>query len=127
VIIKYILLIGLAGVGFYAFRVTSSSTHLAIRRLAGLLVLALGAVSVVFPNVTAWAASKVGVTRGADLVFYTLTVASLFVWSSVYARLQHLEDKYGALVRHLAIMDARREVSVPAPDHSDSAPSSDTV
>lgn len=106
-IIQILLLLGLAGVGLYAYRVTSSATHLALRRLAGLAVLALGAASVLFPGITNWMASTVGIGRGTDLVFYTFAVVSLFVWASVYARLRDLEDKHAALVRQLAIRDAR--------------------
>lgn len=105
--IKILLLLGLAGVGFYAFRVTSSAAHLALRRLAGVLILALGAASVLFPDLTSWAASLVGVRRGSDLVFYTLTVVSLFVWASVYSRLHALEERYATVVQRLAIVEAR--------------------
>ena len=108
-IIKVLLLLGLAGVGFYAFHVTSSATHLALRRLAGVSVLALGAASVLFPSLTSWAASLVGVQRGSDLVFYTLTVVSLFVWSSVYSRLHALEERYAAVVRKLALVEAKAD------------------
>lgn len=106
-IIKILLLLGLAGVGLYAFRATSSAAHLAFRRLAGGLILLLGAASVLFPGITSWAAGLVGVQRGSDLVFYALTVVSLFVWSSVYARLHDLEERYAAIVRRMAIAEAK--------------------
>jgi small membrane protein len=104
--IKILLLLGLLSVGIYAFRRTSSAAHLAVRRLAGLLILLLGALSVLFPDITSRAADLVGVKRGADLVFYALTVTSLFVWASVYARLHDLEERYADIVRTIAIREA---------------------
>lgn len=111
-IIKILLLLGLVGTGMYAYRRSSSATHLVVRRLAGLAVLISGAISVLFPSITNWAASLVGVERGADLVFYTMTVLSLFVWSSVYSRLHDLEERYIELVRRVAIDEAN---PAPAP------------
>jgi hypothetical protein len=117
-IIKTLLLLCLAGVGLYAFRVTSSAAHLALRRIAGALILLLGCASILVPGITSWMAEVVGVGRGADLVFYAMTVVSLFVWASVYGRLHALEQRQVALVRALAIAEARTDQSSP---HQDAA------
>lgn len=119
-IIKILLLLGLTGVALYAFRLTSAAAHLAVRRLAAGMLLLLGAASVLFPSITTWAAARVGIGRGSDLVFYALTVVSLFIWASVYSRLRDLEERYARLVRHLALTESRDEAKFSTqPTHVD--------
>lgn len=104
-IIKALLLISLAGAALLAVRDRFPVAGLAVRRLAGVAVLVVGAISVVFPDLVTWVANRVGVGRGTDLVLYVLAVVSLFVWIAVYRRIRQLDDQVVALTRELAKRD----------------------
>lgn len=104
--IKVLLLLALAMVGLIAVRGRRSASHLALRRLAGVVILSLGAFSVLVPNVVTSIANAVGVGRGTDLILYVLAVSSLFVWASLYRRVHELESELVRLSRRIAIQDS---------------------
>jgi hypothetical protein len=80
-------------------------------RRAGLtwavLCVAAGAATA-WPGVTAWLAQRLGIGRGADLVFYCAVVVMMVGFWMVYLRLRHLGREMTLLVRHLAILEAER-------------------
>lgn len=49
-----------------------------------------------------------GVGRGADLVLYIWTAASILVLANVHFRLRTLQAKVTILTRELAILDAQQ-------------------
>lgn len=79
------------------------SRHLAVRRLAMLGVLALGVLTVIFPEITLEVAEAVGVERGTDLVLYGLVV--VFVGNSIFmaAKFRHHERDLTQLARSIAL------------------------
>ena len=63
-------------------------------------------VAVVYPQITAIVARKLGIGRGADLVSYCAVVLMLVGFSMIYVRLRRLRRELTLLVRELAIRDA---------------------
>lgn len=91
-------------------------------RRAGLTwaVVWLGAaVAVIWPDVTQWLANRLGITRGADLIFYCAVLVMLIGFWMVYLRLRRMREDITRLVRHLALREANRES--PSGGHEDAA------
>ncbi len=74
----------------------------AVLMFAGLLFLVL------FPDVSTWAANKIGVGRGADLLFYLANLFFLLVAVALWRRLITLSAAVTILARELAIRNAER-------------------
>lgn len=63
----------------------------------------LGIFFILFPDHTTDIAKKLGVGRGADLLFYICILFFLFIILKLFARLKRLEEKITELVRQQAI------------------------
>ncbi|MFL5787519.1 MAG: DUF2304 domain-containing protein [Flavisolibacter sp.] len=76
-------------------------------RKADLIVLAsiaiIGALFILFPDWTIVIAHKLGVGRGADMVFYISILLFWFVILKLYSRIRHLEKMITELVRKDAL------------------------
>lgn len=102
-IIRVLLLAGLAAIGWLVFlRRTKLPFHIVI--VFGLL--AVAAIAVIFPDITAEAAVLVGVGRGVDLVTYVVEVGTLFVLLHYYTKFVEVERRLTEVVRELAILRA---------------------
>ena len=108
-IIKALLILGIAGAALVALRGSNSATHLAIRRLAGAAFVLVAALSVIFPDSVTWLANRVGVTTGTNLVLYALVVAFLFVTIALYQRIHVLERRLIRLAQELALSERTHE------------------
>lgn len=105
-IIRLLLLAGLSAIGFFVFlRRNKMPFH--IVTVFGLL--AAGAVSVVFPDVTNDVALLVGVGRGADLVTYIFIIAVMFVLIHYYSKFVELQRQLTEVTREQAIMRSEME------------------
>ena len=62
----------------------------------------LGIFFILFPEYTNKIAHKLGVGRGADLLFYSCILFFLFIILKLFARIRRLEDKMTELVRQQA-------------------------
>ena len=98
-----------------AVMVLATAVQIGRRRLAARagiawLLLWLGAgIAIADPDVVAWMARRLGIGRGADLVFY-LSIMFMFVAFFVtYLRFRRVDEQLTKVVRHLAIRDAERE------------------
>lgn len=111
-IIKFLLILGIAGAALVALRGSNSTAHLAIRRLTGAAFVIVAALSVIFPDAVTWLANKLGVTTGTNLVLYALVVAFLFVTIALYQRIHLLERRLTRLAQESALRD---ELFTPAP------------
>ena len=89
-----------------------AGTGLAMRRMLGALFVIAAAVSVAFPEITDWAAERVGVHQGSNLVLYGLVVAFLFAITALYQRINQLERQLTKLTRAIALIDADRNENV---------------
>ena len=59
-------------------------------------------VFILFPEYTNVIAHKMGVSRGADLLFYICILFFLFIIIKLFARIRRLEKKLTEMVRQLA-------------------------
>lgn len=73
-------------------------------------------VAVLRPGVTQWLANRLGITRGADLIFYCAVLVMLIGFWMVYLRLRRVREDITRLVRHLALQEADRDSSVGGDD-----------
>lgn len=109
-IIRILLLAGLAAVGWLIF-LRRNKLPFHILTVFGLL--ALGVVAVIAPETTDDVAHVVGVGRGADLVLYVTIVAVMFVLVHYYTKFVELQRHLTGLTRELAIL--RTEIERLAP------------
>lgn len=91
--------------------------------LIDLLVLAifsgLGIFFILFPEYTNTIAKKLGVGRGADLLFYSCILFFLFIILKLFARIRRMETKLTEMTRREAKDDARfMEGEANVPDNS---------
>jgi len=66
----------------------------------------VGIFFILFPEKTNIIAHKLGVGRGADLLFYSCIIFFLFIILKLFARIRRLEEKLTDLVRQQAKSDA---------------------
>ena len=100
-----ILLIGGVVVIFlyYVFRLRNALIDLlALAVFAGLAIF-----FILFPDYTNTIASKLGVGRGADLLFYLCILLFIFIIAKLFARIRRLEKILTEHVRQTAKSDAQ--------------------
>jgi hypothetical protein len=86
-LIKLVLLLGLAAVALLILWPGRGARRLALRRISLLLLVSLAAVAVMFPQLSNSVATLFGVGRGADLLLYGLVVC--FVGYVIATRAHH--------------------------------------
>jgi hypothetical protein len=79
-----------------------------VKRAVGVLMFASLLFLVLFPDVSTWAANKIGIGRGADLLFYFAHLFFLLVAVALWRRLITLNAAVTRLAREIAIRDAER-------------------
>lgn len=62
---------------------------------------------ILFPDYTSDIARKMGVARGADLLFYVCILFFLFIILKLFARIRRLETTLTEMIRQLAIKEAK--------------------
>ena len=105
--IQVLLITGIILVAVYFF-VRLQNSILDIMFL--LLMIATALVFVLFPGITNELAHKLGVGRGADLVFYLSIIIFWFVILKLYTRMRRLEKILTEVVRKDALAEVRKEV-----------------
>lgn len=110
-LIKLILLLGLLGVGIIMLRPVKNASHLAVRRIAMMLITVLAAVSVVFPEILNRVARAIGVDSGTNLLVYILVIAVFTQMASGYRRDVANQRKLTNLARSIAIETAQKPSS----------------
>jgi small membrane protein len=103
-IIKFLLISAVVIFGAFLLRERVPGQRLALRRLVGAAIVALGVIAIAVPDTTVWAAHLVGVKRGTDLVLYIFVMTFLFTIVAAYQRINHLEQRLVALTRQVALM-----------------------
>lgn len=101
--IKILLITGIAFVGVYFF-IRLRNTILDLVLLFALVAAAI--VFVLFPDLTTDIAHRLGVGRGADLIFYTSIIIFWFVILKLYARIRRLEQIVTDVVRKDALTNS---------------------
>lgn len=74
-----------------------------------LVLVVLAVLFILFPNWTNVFAQKLGVGRGADLVFYLCIVLFSFVVLKLYSRIRKLEQQLTEIIRQQAIDKASKK------------------
>lgn len=74
-----------------------------------MLVLMIGAavLFILWPDLTTIIAKKVGVGRGADLVFYVSILIFWFVILKLYSRIRRLEQLFTTIIRNDALKNVK--------------------
>jgi hypothetical protein len=109
-IIRVLLLVGLAAIGYSIFL---RRNRLPFHIMTVFLLIGAAAVAIIFPDVTQSAADLVGVGRGADLVTYLSIVAVMFVLLHYYTKFVELQRQLTEVTRELAILRAEVERDKP--------------
>jgi hypothetical protein len=112
-LIKPILVIGILGLLLWGFRHRSSVGIKAGIKVVAVGLTAVAIATVVYPNITQQLADLVGVTRGTDLVLYTLVIVFGFAQAGTYFKFRALEVRMARLVRMKAIQDAVDQGGLP--------------
>ncbi len=101
--IKILLITGVAFITVYFFiRLRNSLFDIILL----LLMIAAAVVFILFPDITNTIAHRLGVGRGADLIFYTSILIFWFVILKLYARIRKLEQLLTQIVRKDALDEA---------------------
>jgi hypothetical protein len=103
VIIRVLLLAGLAAIGYLVFL---RRNKLPFHIVTVFALLAAGGLAVLFPESTDQIANAVGVGRGVDLITYVLEVAVMFVLIHYYTKFVELQRQLTTLTREMAILRA---------------------
>jgi hypothetical protein len=101
--IRILLLLSLAAIGYQVFL---KRNRLQLHIPIVILLLGLGGVFVVFPDLTTRIANFVGVGRGVDLINYLIEVGLLFVTIHYYSKFVHLQTQITTLTRAMALLRA---------------------
>jgi hypothetical protein len=104
-------ILGLAGIAIAILRVGLGIRRHRFTPGAGALWLAAWLAAAVFllqPEWTAVVARRLGISRGADLVFYCSILAGMVGFLAVYIRLRRIETQITQLVREIALTEVGR-------------------
>ncbi len=101
--IQLVLLTGVAFISLY-FIIRLKKKLLDLVLLAALILAAV--IFIIWPDLTTTLAKKLGVGRGADLVFYLSILIFWFVVLKLYARIRQLEKSFSQIIREDAIKKA---------------------
>ena len=124
-IIKAVLLVCVAGIGWMMLRSPGGARHQAGRRLATLAFVFFAIAAIAVPSLTARLAHLVGVGRGADLL-YALVVGFLIQILSSFRRNAARERQITRLARRIALDTAPDPHREAAERHPDSRPTRDS-
>ena len=103
--IQIVLLTGVAFISLY-FVIRWKKRLLDIILLFGMIACAV--LFIAWPDITQTIANKLGVGRGADLVFYISILIFWFVVLKLYIRLRALEHNFTEMVRKNALENAQQ-------------------
>jgi len=84
----------------------------------GVLIWSSASVAIALPNLTILVANAVGITRGADLIFYLAILGGVSVCFYFYQRARQLEILVTELVRRESLRNAERGPRAGADDHT---------
>lgn len=88
---------------YYIFRLRSALFDLTV----SFVFSGLAVYFILFPDYTSSIAHKLGVGRGADLLFYICILFFLFVMMKLFSRISRLEEQLTQLIRQNAIANAK--------------------
>lgn len=106
--IKILLITSVAFIAVYFFiRLRNSIFDIVLLSL----LIAAAVTFILFPDITTTIANRLGVGRGADLIFYTSILIFWFIVLKLYARIRRLEQIITQIVRKDALDEAEKNFS----------------
>ena len=105
IIIQLILIIAFLLLLFYFFRRQSSYQLSAWSKIFMMMIALIAIIVIIFPNSSNDLAHVVGVTRGADLLLYILTLSFLFTVLNLYMTRKSEHQRLVALARKVALLE----------------------
>jgi len=102
-IVQILLTIALACAWVY---VLTQGRYIAGLRFSLYGVMLAGTYFIWWPEDSTWLAHKLGVGRGADLIFYVWVVLSFGIFINIHSKLRQNQQQLTELARHLAIYRA---------------------
>ena len=111
ILIQVLLIIGFL---VFLFRVIANPASYQLRawmKILSAFFVFVAIVTVVFPNSTNSVAHALGVSRGADLLLYILTLAFIFGTFHSYIQEQQLQKRIVLLARKIAIIEANQRAA----------------
>lgn len=111
-IIRFLMLSGLAAIGWLVFL---RRNKLPIHLMVVFALLGTGAWAVLFPDQTDIIANYVGVGRGVDLITYLFEITAMFVLIHYYTKFVELQRQLTDLVREMALLRADLDRDQPPP------------
>jgi hypothetical protein len=116
-VIKIILIVVVLGLVVWAFRNRNRVGIRAGARLIGLVLAVFAIASIIDTGIPQALADHVGVTRGTDLILYTLVLVFVMTSVGLYFRAREIERRLATLVRVSAIRDAVLVDGLPGADN----------
>ena len=111
--IQIILIAGFLVVLYRVLADPNSYQFRAWTKILAILFVIAAILAVLFPNTTNTIAHWAGVSRGADLLLYLLTVAFILSIFSIYTQEKRQQKRMVILARKLAILEANLRASKP--------------
>ena len=105
-IIRILMLAGLAAIGYLVFL---RRNRLPIHIVVVFVILGAGGIAVLFPERTDIIANYMGVGRGVDLITYLFEVAAIFILIHYYTKFVELQRQLTTVTRELASLKADLE------------------
>lgn len=114
-------ILGITLCGGFGLLVVLAALRKRLRPLPGAAWLTLwssAGVAIARPELTVVVANKLGIQRGADLIFY-LAILGMFVgFFLMYVRMRRIDEGLTIVVRRLAIAEARHRIETGEGDES---------
>jgi hypothetical protein len=109
ILIQAILVVGFL---IFLFRVLSNPSSYQLRawtKILSIIFVCAAILTVLFPNSTNTVAHWLGVSRGADLLLYLLTLAFIYTIFNGYVQEKRLQKRIVSLARKIAIIEANQQ------------------
>jgi hypothetical protein len=94
---------------FFVGRFLISKDNKLVSRILILLILLLGIISILQPDLTSSVAQKIGIGRGADLIFYLYILGSLLIFAYLRNTINALQRNLTSLTREIALFSATKQ------------------
>ena len=111
-IIKWLLVPALVAAVWLSLRSRASLRGQARRKILAGATVVVGVLAVLFPGATQWAADAVGVTRGTDLLLYTLALVVIYLVGSTGVRFREQEARLVRLSRQVALAETEARMGL---------------
>lgn len=101
-----ILLIGLVGITLlYFLKNMEKVTIMAWKRIALLVFLIFGILTIIYPRIIDSLAKMLGIGRGADLLLYVTAISFVFVTLNIYVKFREITLRQSKVISKIAIIE----------------------